>query len=510
MKNNKSKWSRNLFFSLATIGAAVGLGNLWRFPYMAFENGGGSFFIPFIICYLLVGLPIALLEFGMGLWSSGSVAEAFKKLNPKTTWMGWWVLINSFVIVCYYAVVMAWCLQYAIYSLTLQWGSDTRSFFFNDVLHITASPAESGNFNWFSMMSLLVLWLITFLILRKGIKGLSKILLLTVPVPFILIVVVAVRSMSFPGGMAGVKYFLSPDMSKVFSVSVWTAAASQVILSLSLGMGQMVAYASMKKDSSKNLRSGILLILGDFSFSLFAGIAAFATFGAMQHHLGQPIVGDTGLNGPALAFITYPAALSALPGAAFWGFAFFFMLVMLGIDSVFAVVEANVTDLKIVFPKISKSKLIGIFCLVSFIGGLPFTMGAGLYWLDIVDHWVGYFAIFSIVILQCIVFGSSPKISQIANHIGLWMNGWIFKAWRVWVLAILPIIFGLFVVTKLKDEFVKPYSDYPWNTILFGGWGIFSLAILTGVIISIKHNRQKSTNEETPIIAVSGVIPSSD
>lgn len=491
MDTDKPKWSRNVFFIFATIGAAVGLGNLWRFPYMAFENGGGSFFIPFIICYLLVGLPIAFLEFGMGQWSKGSVAQSFKKLNPKTTWMGWWVLINSFVIVCYYAVIMAWCLEYAIFSLTQEWGNDTRSFFFNDVLHITASPAEPGNFNWLCVLSLLILWLITFLILRKGIKGLSKVLLFTVPIPFILIVILAGRSMSFPGGMDGVKYFLTPDTSKVFSISVWTAAASQVILSLSLGMGQMVAYASMKKDSSKNLQSGLFLILGDFLFSLFAGIAAFATFGAMQHQLGQPIVGDNGLSGPALAFITYPAALSSLPGAAFWGFAFFFMLVMLGIDSVFAVVEANITDLKTVFPKISKRKLIGIFCLVSFLGGLPFTMGAGLYWLDIVDHWVGYFAIFSIIILQCIVFGSSVKIREVAKHIGSWMKDWVFKAWRVWILAILPIIFCLFVVTKLKDEFVNPYSGYPWNTILLCGWGIFSLAIVIGVIISIRHNKQK-------------------
>ena len=490
MNTNQPKWSRNLFFSLATIGAAVGLGNLWRFPYMAFENGGGSFFIPFIICYLVVGLPLIMLEFGMGRLSSGSVAESFKKVSPKRTWMGWWVLMNSFVIVCYYTVIMAWCFQYAIYSLTQAWGTDTKSFFFNDVLHLSASPADAGGINWFSVFSLFILWLIAFLILRKGIKGLSKVLLITVPVPFILIVVLAFRSVSFPGGIEGVEYFLTPDMSKVFTISVWTAAASQVILSLSLGMGQMVAYSSMKKDSSKNLRSGLFLIGGDFAFSLFAGIAAFATFGAMQTQLGQPIVGDSGLSGPALAFITYPAALSSLPGAAFWGFAFFFMLVMLGIDSVFAVVEANIVDLKTVFPKLTKGKLIAGFCLLSFLGGLPFTMGAGLYWLDIVDHWVGYFAIFSIIVLQCIVFGTSIKIHEVAKHIGSWMTGWVFRVWRVWIVGILPIVFLLFVVTKLKDEFVNPYSGYPWNAILFGGWGIFSLAIILGVIISIKHNKQ--------------------
>ena len=163
---------------------------------------------------------------------------------------------------------------------------------------------------------------------------------------------------------------------------------------------------------------------------------------------------------------------------------------MLGIDSVFAVVEANIVDLKTVFPKLTKGKLIAGFCLLSFLGGLPFTMGAGLYWLDIVDHWVGYFAIFSIIVLQCIVFGTSIKIHEVAKHIGSWMTGWVFRVWRVWIVGILPIVFLLFVVTKLKDEFVNPYSGYPWNAILFGGWGIFSLAIILGVIISIKHNKQ--------------------
>lgn len=495
MNSNNEKWSHNLFFILATIGAAVGLGNLWRFPYMAFENGGGSFFIPFIICYFLVGLPLIFLEFGMGQWSGGSVAQSFNKINKRTTWIGWWVLINSFVIVCYYAVIMAWCLQYSIFSLTQKWGSDTRSFFFNDVLNLTPSIEHLGGLNWFTLISLLGIWIVTALILGRGIKLLSKILLITVPIPFLIIVILAVRSSSFPGGMEGIKYFLTPDSNKLFSINVWTAAASQVILSLSLGMGQMVAYSSMKKGSSKTLRSGLFLIFGDFSFSLFAGIAAFATFGAMQFKLGLPIVGDSGLSGPALAFITYPAALSSLPGAEIWGFLFFFMLVLLGIDSIFAVVEANVTDLKIAFPKLSKTKLIGFFCFISFLFGIPFTLGSGMYWLDIVDHWVGYFAIFSIIILQCIVFGSSSKFIDIGRSLSNWMKGKIFVFWRFWILLVLPIIFILFVLNQFKSEFNNPYGGYAWNYILFGGWGIMVFVVIIGIIISIKHNRINKNNE---------------
>ena len=187
MTNNKEKWSKGIFFSLAAIGAAVGLGNLWRFPSMAYQNGGGSFFIPFIICYLVVGIPLVFLEFGMGQWSKGSVAESFKKASPKFTWMGWWVLMNSFVIVAYYTVIMAWCFQYAIYSLKTEWGTNTQSFFFNDVLHITKSPNQFGGLNLFTVLCLVILWLVTYFVLSRGIKTLSKVLLFTVPIPFILI-----------------------------------------------------------------------------------------------------------------------------------------------------------------------------------------------------------------------------------------------------------------------------------------------------------------------------------
>jgi neurotransmitter:Na+ symporter, NSS family len=492
MSNNQNKWSRTIFFSLATIGAAVGLGNLWRFPSIAYQNGGGSFFIPFVVCYLLVGLPLILLEFGMGGWSKGSVAESFKKINKRYTWMGWWVLVNSFVIVAYYTIIMGWCLQYAIYSLKTEWGSDTSSFFFNDVLHITSAPNEIGGLNVFTVVCLLCIWLITYFVLSRGIKTLSKVLLITVPIPFILVVVLAIRSISMPGGVEGLEYFLKPNLSKIVSIDVWTAAAGQVILSLSLGMGQMVAYSSMKKEGSSSLKPAFSLIAGDFMFSLFAGIAVFATFGAMQFNLGLPMEvteeAAKGLSGPALAFVTYPAAISALPYAPLFGFLFFFMLFLLGIDSVFAVVEANVTDLKTAFPKLSKNKVIGGFCILSFIGGVFFAFGNGMYLLDVVDHWVGNFAIFSIIILQCIVFGTSSKLKEIATSIGSWLTGFTYKSWRLWFTVILPIVFTIFLFSQLYNEFIKPYSDYPWLFVLVFGWGIFLLAIVVGVLIAKKHN----------------------
>ncbi|MCJ7447737.1 MAG: sodium-dependent transporter [Bacteroidales bacterium] len=488
---NKDKWTKNIFFTLATIGAAVGLGNLWRFPYMAYENGGGSFFIPFIVCYLVVGLPIVLLEFGVGAWSKGSAGVTFKKINKKFTWIGWWILVNSVVIVAYYAVVMAWSLQYAIYSINESWGNNASAFFFNNVLQLPDKQFQFNNINLFSILCLFIIWLVSFLILRRGLKGLSKALLLTVPLPFILIVIIALRGFSLPGGKEGVEYFLKPDVTKIVKLDVWAAAASQVILSLSLGMGQMIVYASKTGTKNNGLKTGLSLISGDFLFSLLSGIAVFGTLGVMQN--GNINI-DTGINGPSLAFIVYPTAISSLPLAPLWGFLFFLMLVLLGIDSIFAVIEANVTDLANVFPHLSKTKLLLFFCAFCFVAGIIFTTSSGMYCLDIVDHWVGYFSIFSIVIMQCLIIGTSNKIKEIESLICKWFkNGliriWGIKIWKLWIVFLIPAVLIVILLSKLPSEFTTPYGNYSWKAIVIGGWLIFVLAIAVGFLIAWRHNK---------------------
>ncbi len=158
--NTINKWSKEIYFVLAAVGAAVGLGNLWRFPYMAYENGGGAFFIPYIICLLFVGFPLIFLETFLGKWGKGSVANAFYKTNKTWTWIGWWALINSLVIVFYYAVVLSFAVQYVVYSFTEQWGQDSSSFFVNNILHLSDNPFDFGNFNFVTVIALLFVWII--------------------------------------------------------------------------------------------------------------------------------------------------------------------------------------------------------------------------------------------------------------------------------------------------------------------------------------------------------------
>lgn len=483
-------WSKELFFVFACVGAAVGVGNLWRFPYMAYENGGGAFLFPYIVCLLLVGLPIMLLEIGLGRWGQGSVAAASRRVGTAWTWLGWWALANSMVILFYYAVVLGWSAQYVVYSFTEAWGSDPAGFFLNDVARLTGDPFSFGGINVASIVALALIWGAIFLIVRSGTKGLSRVLLVTVPLPALLLIVLACRSLAMPGSLQGMTYLFRPQPSKILNASVWAAAASQVVLSLSLGMGQIVAYASKKRDDSRIVKSGVTICFLDLAFSLLAGVTVFATMGFLAVSKGIAIT-ELKLDGIFLAFVSYPMAISSLPLAPLWGVMFFVLLVSLGIDSAFAAVEAVTTGCEDVSPARRRGSLAAVICLLGLLGGIFFTMGSGLLWLDIVDHWVAYYSIASIIVLQCVVFGHIAPIGEIRRRIGeSWSQG-IVLLWRGLIRYIIPIALIVVFGSKILGEFSERYGDYPLPALLLGGWGAFLLALICGILLGMWHNMTK-------------------
>ena len=488
--NGDGKWSRDILFVFACVGAAVGLGNLWRFPYVAYENGGGAFLVPYVVCLLLVGVPLAILEMGLGLWAGGSVAKAFRKTGKIWTWIGWWALINSLVIVFYYSVVLGWCVQFVVYSVTEAWGGDPSSFFVTEVLGLTSGPFQIGGMNFFSLASLFTVWLLIFLITRSGIRVIGRVLLVTVPLPLVLLGLLTFRSMAQPGSKEGIVFLLKPDFGKMLNVSVWAAAASQVVLSLGLGMGQIVAYASKKRDDKNVLRSAVSICSLDLLFSLMAGITVFAMMGFLAHSKGVAI-GDLKLDGLFLAFVSYPMALSSLPLAPLWGVLFFVLLVSLGIDSAFAAIEANITGFGDIGPKRSRKRLALLLCSIGFFGGIVFTTGGGLYWLDIVDHWVANYAIASIVVLECIVFSHFAPLQEVLVRIKKSWGGvkGLFRAKMIYGLIsiALLLVFG----GNLIKEFAERHGDYPLSALLIGGWGVCVIVLLLAVLIARIHNRTK-------------------
>lgn len=497
--NSSKKWSRNIFFVLASIGASVGLGNLWRFPYMAYENGGGAFFVPYILCLIFVGVPLIMFEIAVGRWGNGSIVKSFYKHDKSTSWMGWLVLVNSMIIVFYYAIVLSWSLQYVIYSIDLSWGNSTIDFFLNNVLSITNAPSELGKANILTMLSLFILWVLVYIIICKGTNRISKVLLITVPVPFVMLVILSIRAMTLEGGVDGISFLLRPDISKISDVSVWKEAMSQVILSLGLGMGQMVAYSSKRKNDNHTIRSSFQIAGFDFLFSILAGFAVFGTLGFLAFQSNCQITEIDNAQGIFLAFATYPTAISHLPFASLWGVLFFLMLVLIGIDSVFAVIEANLTGFEEIYPKVSSQRIALILCIIGFLGGLFFTFGNGLYWLDIVDHWVANYVILSVIVLQCIFLFRDKSLSKYLLQFNIKTS--LLKLLKLWIILIVPIILVFFVIKGFYTEINEVYGGYPLSAIVFGGWGSVLITIIASIILGKlynrrqKHNNQHDTNE---------------
>lgn len=487
MKNRES-WSREIFFVLACVGAAAGLGNLWRFPYMAFENGGGAFLIPYIICLFLFGMPLMFLEIGAGVWSRGSLPAAAKKAKSRLSFVGWWALINSLVIVFYYSVVLAWCVRYFIYSFSLKWGGAPDEFLFQEVLNLTASPLEWGSLQLGTLIALIVIWLVIYWIVSSDIKRLSKVLIFTVPIPILLLVIMAANSVTLEGALDGLNALLQPRYGDILNTGVWAAAASQVVLSLGIGMGQIVAYASRKKNSKNVLKSGISICGLDLLVSLLAALVVFSTMGFLAFSMGVGFE-DLQLESLPLVFISYPMALNNLPFSSWaiiaFGLMFFSTLILLGIDSAFAVIEANLAAFEERFGEFKRNTLALYLCLSCLFGGVIFSFGSGLYWLDIVDHWVANYAIATIIILQCILFTRSGVFDKIWKPIQEHFT-WTYQPARVVLRFILPVVFIGIFGTQMIDEFFSPYGDYPTTAILIGGWLVTAIALMLGILLNRK------------------------
>jgi NSS family neurotransmitter:Na+ symporter len=263
---------------MAAVGSAVGLGNVWRFPYVCYDNGGGAFLIPFFVAIFTAGIPLLILEFSVGHWARGTPPIAFRKVGKKWEWAGWLAALMPFIVAAYYVVVMAWCFSYMVYSIDLRWGAEAGRFF-TSFLGDTGSPLTLGGISLPILISLFAMWVTIFLILYKGVKRIGKVVALTVPLPTILLIILTIRGLTLPGAMEGISYYLTPDFSKLGDVNVWLAAYAQVFFSFSLAQGIMITYASFLKKKSDLTNNAFIVALADAGTAFLAGFAVFSVVG---------------------------------------------------------------------------------------------------------------------------------------------------------------------------------------------------------------------------------------
>ena len=363
LEERRESWGTRGGFILAAVGSAVGLGNLWGFPYKLYSYGGGAFLIPYIVALLAIGIPIMILEFSIGHYTQRAAPDAFKRGHRRFEMVGWWGIILAFVIITYYPVILAYCFSFLWYSIVgiftggeLPWagkgieGVENAKLFFNETylgkIDIEDARFYLGSIRWSLVLPLAITWAAMYLCIFRGVRLVGKIVWLTVPLPWLMLAILAVRGLTLEGSMQGLAYYLDPVWSELAKPVTWRYAIGQVFFSLSLAYGVMITYASFLHRKSDLNNNAAIISIADFATSFVAGLAVFATLGGMAfitQQAGNPVtVENVAETGPSLAFVAFPYALAQLPYSAWFSFVFFFALVTLGIDSAFSMTESMI------------------------------------------------------------------------------------------------------------------------------------------------------------------------
>ncbi|XP_072030979.1 sodium- and chloride-dependent glycine transporter 1-like [Amphiura filiformis] len=517
----RGNWGNKMDFILSSVGFAVGLGNVWRFPYLCYKNGGGAFLVPYVIMLFAAGLPMFVIELGFGQFVSKGCVGVWD-LAPLFKGLGWAMVIISGMVVIYYNMIIAYIFFYffASFNKVVPWSTcgnewntefcevSTKSnstliyntsesnatvttvtrpaeeFWLNYALGRSEGLHDMGTIRWQLLLCLLLAWIVVFLCLIKGIKSVGKVVYFTATFPYIVLFILLIRGLTLPGAMNGIYFYIVPRFDQLGNPTVWKDAAVQVFYSLGPAWGSLHTLASYNKFHNNFHRDGITVGLINCGTSVFAGFVIFAVIGFMSHDSGMPIE-DVAAGGSGLAFVAYPEAIARMPGAVFWALLFFFMLLTLGLDSMFCnletVVTAIVDELKPVYPNIYQKKtyVTGICCVVFFILGLPMTTNGGFYMLTLMDEYSAGFSIILISMGETLVISYVYGIENFMRDMMVMLKFKMNIYWKICWMAISPsVMFFVFIFFGVgyKGLTLDGYRYPPWAEFL--GWGMTIAAAL--------------------------------
>ncbi|HIF9430423.1 TPA: sodium-dependent transporter [Photobacterium damselae] len=490
---SREQWGSRAGFILAAVGSAIGLGNIWRFPYMAYENGGGAFFIPYLFAMLTAGIPFMIMEFTLGHKLRSAAPRAFAKLGGKYEWLGWFQAFIAAVIAVYYVAVIGWAISYLGFSFKQSWGSDTNAFFFSEYLKLGEhSPSQLGGFQLHIAIPMMIAWAITFAAIYSGVKGgierASKIMM---PLLFIMVLGLITRVVFLPGALDGLNYLFQPDFSKILDAKVWSAAYGQIFFTLSVGFAIMIAYSSYLPSKSDINNNAFMTVLINCGFSITAGVLIFAVLGYMAQEQAKPLT-EVVSAGVGLAFVTIPAAINLLPAPYILGPLFFLALVVAGLSSHISIIEA-VTSAVIDKLNWSRKKAAIVVCSTGFIVSMAFATNGGLLLLDLVDYFINNVALLSSCLLELLIVGWLVKIADIRQYANSISDFTIGKWFELCIRFISPIMLAIILVTNLYKTLAEGYGGYDMSDLLTLGWGLVGMMIVVSIIINLAS---KSPNQQ--------------
>ncbi|WP_031433205.1 sodium-dependent transporter [Methylomarinum vadi] len=487
----RAQWNSQVGFIFAAVGSAIGLGNIWRFSYLAYEHGGGAFLIPYFTALLTAGIPLLILEYSIGHERVGSAPLAYRKIGRRWEWLGWWsVIFVMFGIELYYSVIIAWCLNFFTLSFNLAWGNDPNQFFFQEFLRVSDSPGEFGEIRTPILYSLIVIWLANWFIVYRGVqKGIELANKIMMPLLLVLTLILVFWSLQLEGASHGISVYLTPDFSKLTQPEVWIDAYSQIFFTLSLGFGIMIAYASYLPDKTDITRNAMIIAFINSGYSLLTGFGVFAVLGFMAQSEGKEIA-DVVNESIGLAFVAYPKAISLMPGGNLFGAVFFLCLTVAGLSSAVSIIEAFVSAMIDKFS-LNRRLLVTFVSALGFIGGTVFTSQAGLLWLDIIDHFITHYGLILVGILECIVIGWIFHLPTLRRHINAISSFKVGAGWSFLIRLFVPFMLSVILLGDLIDEFRQPYGNYGWTALILIGRDWLLLTLILALAVSSRPWKNK-------------------
>ncbi|KAL3978057.1 homeobox protein Nkx-3.2 [Sarotherodon galilaeus] len=522
----RGNWASKKEYILSMIGYAVGLGNIWRFPYLAYKNGGGAFLIPYFVMLVVVGIPLFFLESAFGQFCSQGPVNVWRAV-PLIQGIGVAMVVVSVIVSIYYNVIIAYSLYYMFASmqcplpwsgcsscdgsncsttpevscnvssvLVTNWTQENSScssiqtpselYWDNVALQRSGGLDETGPVVWHLALCLLLSSILVTAALIRGIKSSGKVVYFTATFPYVVIVILLIRGVTLEGAKDGIEFYIGSqsNLTKLTEVQVWKDAATQTFYSLSIGWGGLMALASYNNFHNNVFKDSFVVTLTNAGTSVLAGFAIFSILGHMAHVYKTP-VSKVVKEGFGLAFIAYPDALSKLPISPLWSILFFFMLLTVGLDSQFAGIEVITTCLLDAFPTVFKSKhalLTVTLCSILYLLGLPCVTRAGIYWVTLIDQFVASWVLLFLVLLEIIaisyIYGGNRFIKDIEMMIGMKTSTfWLW--WRACWFFITPCIVVFLLISSLVYFEPPNYGGIPypdWGMTL--GWCMIAFVLM--------------------------------
>ncbi|MGV8979677.1 sodium-dependent transporter [Clostridium sp.] len=505
----RENWKSRKGFIFAAAGAAIGLGNLWRFPFQAYKNGGGAFLLPYFVALITCAIPLMIMEYAFGRKIRGGSVKAFSSLRKKLEIIGWIQVMVPIVVMTYYCAIIAVSVVFMVFSLghafgIINWLSDP-----GPIMGMVTGSAKNAldlgaGMSIYILIAVIVVWVCNWFIVKKGISGgIEKISKIFTPMLLVLMIIFMINAVRLKGSTIGLEALFKPDFSKILNPSIWVSAYAQVFFSTTLAVGVMIAYGSYLDDKADIVNSAIITVLANASFDLIAGVLVFSTLGHLVSTMGVEFTSFG--TGAGVAFIAFPIAISTMSTnvvvQGLLGFLFFFCLFIAGLSSSISMLESFATAALDKFD-VSREKLVLTISVVGLCGSAFFASYAGFnYILDIVDAYVGNIVIAGLGLTEVILISYIYGTSKLREEANAYSDFKIGKWWDYLLRYFTPLLLGAVVITNLFSiitGLLKVDRVGVVSNIVFG-WG----TVVIMIIASIVFYKKKWTAKAQEIATIS-------